>query len=400
MPHVRCCGPGPTLPTMRRTWIALVFASTLLFTACSDDTEDVAAEARGRLVLWNQASISVLEDGARSDVNTTGTVSQVTAAGDGTLVWTSIERTPPSVDAVIDGDPRVAIDTPTVPFFYEWSPSGERIALLGNAPSGAGLLFGLIDAEAEELTTIQSPPPFFFDWSPDGTRVIAHVGGTVLRIIDAATGEIEDLPQASGAFPAPLWTDRGIVVATEVGPTVSSPIVPIALQAAASEVVLIDPGDDSRVTLASVDEPVRIFSSDDALALAIGVTGTQRVEVIGWDGQTQASLGAGTIDLVQWSPDGSTLLWTERDSDGSLVPMTWAGGETTEYDSFRPSSEFATAYLPFWDQYDRTISLWSTDSGAFALPTAAGVVVHDLDGTSTTYPDWEMAIWTVGSPQG
>ena len=382
---------------MRRTLSAL-FLVAILATACSDDG-DVVADDPGRLVVWTDDSISVL-DSDFTDVDVTGAVSQVTAGADGTLVWTRIEQNPPSVDAVIDGDPRVTIDTPTVPFFYEWSPTGDRVALLGNAPTGAGLLFGLIDVETEELTTIESPPPFFFDWSPDGTSLIAHVGGSVLRVIDAETGDIESLPEQSGAFPAPLWTDRGIVIAAAIGPTVSSPIVPVAYQSAGSEIVLIDPVDDSRSTLAEVDGPVRLFASADALALAVGVTGTQRIEVIGWDGQTRATLGRGAIDLLQWSPDGSTLLWTERDADGALVPMTWTNGETAEYASFRPSAEFANAYLPFWDQYDRTISLWATDSTTFSIPTDEGVVVHELDGESTTYADWGMAIWTVASPDG
>lgn len=385
---------------MRRQSIAFFVAITMLAAACSDDDSNVERTEPGRLVLWNDASIGILDDGELSDVETTGTVSQVTAGPDGTLVWTTLQRTPPSVEAVIDGETRVTLDTPTVPFFYQWSPSGDRIALLGNAPSGGNLLFGLIEVGAEDLTTVQSPPPFFFDWSPDGTRLIAHVAGAVLRIIDAESGEVRDLGEQSGAFPAPIWSDRGIVVATTVGPTVSSSIVPVGYQTVAYEILLIDPVDDSRVTLAEVDGPVRLFSTDDALALAVGVTGTQRVEVIGWDGEQRARLGQGSIDLVQWSPDGATLLWTERDTDGTLTPFTWTGGNTREYDAFRPSSEFAAAYLPFWDQYDRTISLWAGDSSAFSLPTDEGVVVHELEGTSSTYANWSMAIWARGPSDG
>jgi hypothetical protein len=103
---------------------------------------------------------------------------------------------------------------------------------------------------------------------------------------------------------------------------------------------------------------------------------------------------------VQWSPDGSSLLWTERNAGGALVPMTWTDGETTEHAPFRPSAEFANAYLPFWDQYDRTISMWNLDSSAFSLPTDTGVVVYELTGDTTTYPDWSMGIWTVAGSEG
>lgn len=383
---------------MRNRFIAFAVVISLLGAACSDD--DAQSDDPGRLLLWNADSISVLEGGDVSEVDATGTISQVTAGPDGALVWTRIQDTPPSVDVVIDRGTQITLDTPTVPFFYEWSPTGDRIALLGNASSGGGLLFGLIDVEAEELTTIQSPPPFFFDWSPDGASLIAHVGGSALRVIDAETGDVRELREQTGAFPAPLWTDRGMMVAITVSPTVSSPIVPVGLQSLTSEVVLIDPVDDSRETLAEVDGPVRFFASDDALALAVGVAGAQRIEVIGWDGTTRATLGEGSIDVLQWSPDGSTLLWTERNSNGSLTPITWANGEIIDHDTFRPSAEFAAAYLPFWDQYDRTISLWAGDSTAFVVPTDEGVVVHELDGASSTYSEWDMAVWAIARTEG
>ena len=383
---------------MRLASITATVVIALAVAACANG-EDVEVGDPGRLVLWNGDSISILEGDQSSDVDTTGTVGQVTPGPDGTLVWTRIEQDPPSVASVFDGSSRVSVAAPTVPFFYEWSPTGDRVAWLGNAPSGAGLIFGLIDVEAEELTTTQSPPPLFFDWSPDGKSLIAHIGGSVLAVVDAATGDVRELSLESGTFPAPLWTERGIVVAAGVGPTVSDAIVPVAYQAAGSEIVLIDPTDDSTVTLTDVDGPVRLFAADDALALAVGPAGSQRIEVIGWDGDARATVGQGTIDLVQWSPDGSTLLWTERDDSGTLTPITWAGSDTATYDAFRPSAEFAAAYLPFWDQYDRTISLWAGNSAAFLLPTADGVVVHTLDGTTSTYADWDMGVWTVGPPE-
>ncbi len=368
-----------------------------LTASCS--TADTVEANRGLLVLWNDEAIAVVDEVAPRDVETTGMVSQVTPGPDGSLVWTRLEANPPSAGAVVDGDPRFTIDTPTVPFFYEWSPTGERIGLLGNAPSGAGLLFGLIDVDTEELVTFQTPPPFFFDWSPDGTTLIAHVGGTLLRFIDAETGTTRDLDERSGEFPAPIWTDRGVVVATSISQTISRPIIPVGLQGAASAVVLIDPSDDSKVILAEVDEAVRLFAGSDVLAMALGAAGAQRIEVIAWDGERRVDVGQGTIDLLQWSPDGTTLLLTERDTAGRLTPMTWSTGETTEYEPFRPSPTFASAYLPFWDQYDRTISLWAGDSSAFSLPSDEGVVVHELSGESSTYAGWDMAAWTAASGQ-
>ena len=120
---------------MPRPSITLAATAVLLVVACSDGgaTETVT---QGRLVLWNDQSIAIVDDGEVRDVDTTGTVSQVTASPDGTLIWTRIERDPPSVNAVIDAEVRITLDTPTIPFFYQWSPAGDRVALLG---IGSGL---------------------------------------------------------------------------------------------------------------------------------------------------------------------------------------------------------------------------------------------------------------------
>lgn len=383
---------SPYAPIVLRSSIALALGVSLLVAACTE-TDELEIEDPGRLVVWTAESIGVLVDGEISEIETEGAISQVAAADNGTLVWTSLTNDPFSVAAVIEGDDRFSVPTPTVPFFYHWSPDASRVAFLGNAPSATGLMFGLIDVEAQDLMSVESPPPFFLDWSPEGDRVIAHVGGAQLRIIDADTGDVQALQVDTGAFPTPIWDDRGIVIAVSLGPTVSSPETPVSFQTDISEIVLIDPDDGSRRVLTEVSGPVRLYSGAGGLALVLGEEGAQRIDVVGWDGGDRTTLGEGTIDLTQWSPDGTMLLWTERGGNGSLIPMVWDGEETSAYERFRPNSGFVTSYLPFWDQYDRSIWLWSGDSTAFALPTRDGIVVHGVDGDSETLPGWDMAIW-------
>jgi hypothetical protein len=390
----------PYDPTMSRR-VLLTFAVILLLVgACDSQDEGEGVDQVApptRLVLWNEDEIAVLEDEAITELGATGAVSQVTASHGGGLVWTSLETAPPTVKATIDTGERIELDTTTVPFFYSWNPTGSHIAFLGNSASGTGLVFGLIDVDAGEVTPIETPAPFFFDWSPDGDRLIAHIGGTSLAIIDADTGEAEDLGLESGPFPAPIWTDAGIVVVTRLGPTVGAGMRSVAYQQARSEIVLVDPVTRAQTELASVDGPVRLFAGNARLAVVAGQVGSQTIEVLDRNGGTLATLGSGTIDLAQWSPDGATLLWTERAEDRTLTPKAWSGGEPVEFDEFTPTRVFATAYLPFWDQYDRAISLWAPDSGSFALPieTASGpaIDVYDLAGGTSSYPDWDMAIW-------
>ncbi len=387
--------------------LLVVSMIALLGLGCSETTEpsttSMQQEAAGGLMVWNGGEIGIVEEAEITGIESSGSISQVTPAASGALVWTAVDGEPSRVSAVIDDGERIELDTPTVPFFYAWDPTGSRVAFLGNAAAD-GLIFGVIEVASEVVTPLETPAPFFFDWSPDGERLIAHVAGTSLGIIDAASGEVEDIGEESGSFPAPVWVDEGIVIAIRLGPTVSGALTPVVFQQASSSVVLMDPDDLTTVELASIDGQVRMFPGSDRLALVVGGPGVQRIDVVDWSGSAIATVGGGTIDLVQWSPDGTTLLWTERGDGDLLEPKTWSGGEPTEYPEFRPSGVFAAAYLPFWDQYDRAISLWSSDSASFALPTRtadeAVIRVHSLDGTSVEHRGWEMAAWIPGSGAG
>jgi WD40 repeat protein len=70
-----------------------------------------------------------------------------------------------------------------------------------------------------------------------------------------------------------------------------------------------------------------------------------------------------------WSPTGDALLYLG--SEGGIDHPTfrwavWDGTSSTEYAGVVPTSAFATSYLPFWDQYARSHTLWAPDGSAFA----------------------------------
>src|SRR5690606_28817841 len=85
-----------------------------------------------------------------------------------------------------------------------------------------------------------------------------------------------------------------------------------------------------------------------------------------------------------------------------LRVMFHAVGDRTYVDGgvFRPSAAFVTQYLPFFDQYSRSHSLWAPDSSAIVLPTLgeAGVptlVVFGVDGTSREIGPGDMPAWNL-----
>ncbi len=375
---------------------------TLIFTvaACSPSADVEPGAVPPTLVMWTESAVTTVRDDVTRSLDVAGQVSQVTPGPDGELAWTAFALDPGGVAIVFDGATGESIPAPTVPFFYHWSPTGDQVAFLGNSDSGRGLTFGLLMISEREIRPADVPSPFFFDWSPDGSQLVAHVGGNSLGLIDAETGAITDLGVESRIFPAPSWTDRGILVVSDLGRSIGVREHLIGYQEVEARVVLIDPLAGTSSDLAQVDAGTRLFPGATHIAIVLGVPGRQTIRLIDWSGGAVEVVGAGTIEVVQWSPDGSKLLWTERMDDGRLEPRVWSDGKVVMFDPFVPSETFATAYIPFWDQYDRAVSLWSHDSERFALPTSnegsLEIVVHYGEET-TVFPGFEMAVW---SPDG
>lgn len=70
-----------------------------------------------------------------------------------------------------------------------------------------------------------------------------------------------------------------------------------------------------------------------------------------------------------WSPTGDHLLFATLEQEGTdqffFRWNVWDGNEVTELDRFLPSATLLSDYLPFFDQYDRSIDVWAPDGSAF-----------------------------------
>jgi TolB protein len=72
-----------------------------------------------------------------------------------------------------------------------------------------------------------------------------------------------------------------------------------------------------------------------------------------------------------WSPDGQKLAYLELDDAADALRLrwhVWDGTHSRAYATFVPTRTFLQAYLVFFDQYARSMTLWSPDSQAFAYP--------------------------------
>jgi len=271
--------------------------------------------------------------------------------------------------AATDGADMSAIDTDTLPFYYSWSANGD-IALLRNGDSGTiNLEITAIDGmEMAGPTMVDSGAPLYFSWSPDGSVMVTHIGTERLEITDGAS----PMPTGilPGAFQTPDWTEAGIV-ALERGPGDQT-------------VLLIDPDGASR-PLARVLGPTNLVATADGSRLAVqsnvtdidGVSAASqqllsvvpnRVVVIDTESGEQMSATEGPALAFFWSPQGDRLLILDVDENQEARWSIWADGEVRPSVSFQLEPTFLRNFLPFFDQYAQSVSLWSPDGTAFAFP--------------------------------
>lgn len=317
------------------------------------------------------------------------------------------------ITSAVDGSERTTHPLPDMPDYLTYDPTGSRVLALTPSPEGFGLV--IVNLEAGDATATDAPftvidlgQPYFSDFSPEGDRVIAHVA-TDMRIVDLA-GERQSLELASVGHQTPAWhpSDEVVFFTTETD--------------AGNQLV------SHRLTTGVTSE---LATFDGFVFFDVDPTGA-RVAVSAFDvggeggldalraipGQPSPELGSGLwiVDLVEgttnrvderptvapmWDPTGSRFLvrttirgpgrWNVYELDGTSV-------STSDYDI---SDSLLPAYLPFWDQYVRSQTLWSPDGDQFVHvgrteDGESGVWIHDAttSGPSRFLTDGDLAFWS------
>jgi hypothetical protein len=105
------------------------------------------------------------------------------------------------------------------------------------------------------------------------------------------------------------------------------------------------------------------------------------LRVVTTTGGDSTLVDPGPVAASEWDPSGTHLLFFTLDLDaGQLIPNVWDGTEVKAFSGFNPTPAFVRQYLPFWDQYSRSLTLWSPAGDAFVLADAEqGILVQQLD---------------------
>ncbi|TVR91378.1 MAG: hypothetical protein EA416_09785 [Trueperaceae bacterium] len=312
------------------------------------------------------------------------------------------------------------------PIYHGWSPDGERIALLTSRSGGLGLHLVDPTAEADDAHAGDAGPfaigaPFYWDWAPDGGSLLVHrnVLGPDAEVGRSALAAYDLTPTRApaGAFQSPAVAPSGAWIAYASRDGADTRRVVLERLAGSSD------GDiDLRELPHAGLAALAWHPNRDVLAIQRPLIDAPHSygPIVTIDART-GDLETLTDDLslaFWWSPDGGTVAYLAPVPGGGDGPERQVGlqvqagsarvalrvvdvatGLRRELGRFTPSPLFLNQYLPFFDQYARSHSLWSPASDALVLPVQGGGVsvltVFGLDGDVRTLGSGDMPAWNV-----
>ena len=269
------------------------------------------------------------------------------------------------------------------PFYLYWSPDSQQLSFLTTGGSESGLVLYMVPPQGGEAQVLGIDQPFYWDWSPDSHSILIHTGGTTLFNPNARLallsldGELTEteLQLQPLTFQAPAWSPDGekFLLAAES-------------ENEGSGLLLTDTNGEVLSVLSPVDDSIAFSWSPDGDWVAYisednrGSEDTYRTLVYLDPDQAEESQSV-EHDLVFaffWSPDsrkiayfvprinipsGQEVSLQAQDQRFSLElhVLDVETGNSQRLIEFTPTEDFLNI-LPFFDQYQRSATIWSPDS--------------------------------------
>ncbi len=326
-------------------------------------------------------------------------------------------------DVADDGslsEPEV-IPTPVVSFYTVFAPeSSDRLAVLGNSRRGVGV--AVVDRSDVATEVLDEGVPYYFVWNPEGTGFVGHVDNS-LRQFDVISGNGEDAFDVLPSFRVPAMTEDGRTVYVTTRNITGGQGMSTILKASRDADGVISPA--GAVSVARFDGIGSLTMAPDSSRVAISVEGTLDTARVGYQENPALDRGLYVIDTATdelttittgavlgafWSRDSQMVATLAFDLIGD--GRNWArwtvfditGEAISRSPRFLVSRDFAGAYLPFFDQYAESVSLWSPDSTRFvyageSMAGDAGIWLHRLpmdgEGPKTYFvAEGVVALWS------
>jgi hypothetical protein len=319
------------------------------------------------------------------------------------------------------------------PVYCSWSPDGATIGLLAAHPTQR-LALHLVDPAADPAhttpTLLIGGQPCFWHWHADSHGLFAHVdlGRTSAQVAHVrwrlpGTATIQPLAIQPGNFQAPAIShDSRYVAYAQLTPAGSSQLV-VA-------------GRDRKTVIGEHEGFVALNWSPRSAQLAFLHPLATHQQFYGplhlWDAESGQvrRLSPETALAFFWSPDGRQIAYLAVAETDPVTPRlpggatnghfkgTWplqhqaasealqlalsvidvATGQRRALTTFTPTAPLINQFLPFFDQYSKSHSLWSAHSDALVLATLEDdrpmlTIVDATTGHSQPLAPGTMGVW-------
>jgi Tol biopolymer transport system component len=261
--------------------------------------------------------------------------------------------------------------------YYSWSPDGRRVSFISTTDN-SNLAFQVVGSDGAKQQLVDAGVPYYWAWAPDGHTVLAHNGThlSLLQVGDSVTEQSLNFEAAE--FKAPAFSPNG-----------KQMLVAAAAQNGQPALLLADAQGQNVKPLAEYTGSIAFEWSPDGQRVAYltsdsptaGSTG--HLVVVDPNGQSKPVALAGTdVYAFFWSPDSKSLAYFTHGQPASSAPPTPTpdpsgssnssfllklsvldahSGASHSVATFTPSERFLDV-IPYFDQYDQSLTIWSPDS--------------------------------------
>ena len=305
-----------------------------------------------------------------------------------------------ATDKKAEGSREIYSSDAHVPFYLYWSPDGQWVSFLSSTQGTSTMAMQIAPAEGGESSVLDTGRPYYWAWSPRSTEVMAHAGGSAAINPSGARLsllQLEPVVRETGLgirptnFQAPVYSPDGEYVLL-AGATGSQ-----------QHLILTDSEGRLQSILADYEGSIAFDWAPKggfAAYLTADINSQARVGDLTFldlrkpEEPELISTVAEDVMGFFWAPDGKKLAFfvpvilseaaedEEQTAENTrfLLELHIAepkSGDTERIAAFQPTSTFLGIF-PFFDQYQRSATIWSPDSRYLVVSAVANESMQGL----------------------